>query len=222
MAQTTPILLIEDNPLLRDGIASVLRRQPDLAIVAMAEGVEEALHRARETRPRVILTDATLGDADCRALVSDLRQEVPESRVIVMDLLAVDDDIVAYVRAGAAGFVTKDATPDELVNAIRTVAGGSHVLPPTMTATLFSQITTDVISRNRPDAIVSQRLTQREREVIGLIGEGLSNKEIAVRLHIATHTVKSHVHNVLEKLALHSRLQVAAYAHETGEAPDAM
>jgi len=139
-----------------------------------------------------------------------------------MDLLAVDDDIVAYVRAGAAGFVTKDATPDELVNAIRTVAGGSHVLPPTMTATLFSQITTDVISRNRPDAIVSQRLTQREREVIGLIGEGLSNKEIAVRLHIATHTVKSHVHNVLEKLALHSRLQVAAYAHETGEAPDAM
>jgi DNA-binding NarL/FixJ family response regulator len=94
------------------------------------------------------------------------------------------------------------------------VADGAHVLPPAMTSSLFSQIAKDAIARGRDGAMESVRMTSRERQVIDLIGEGLSNKEIAARLNIATHTVKSHVRNVMEKLALHTRLQIAAFAHK--------
>jgi DNA-binding NarL/FixJ family response regulator len=108
----------------------------------------------------------------------------------------------------------KDATLDELVSAIRSVAKGGHVLPPQMTGTLFSQIARDAVAKGRPEALEAVRMTPREREVINLIAEALSNKEIAARLNLATHTVKSHVRNVMEKLTLHTRLQIAAYAHK--------
>jgi DNA-binding NarL/FixJ family response regulator len=106
----------------------------------------------------------------------------------------------------------KDATFDDLIRTIRVVAGGEHMLPPELTSTLFSQIAREALARDRAEVIADVRMTPREREVIGLIGEGLSNKEIATRLNIAAHTVKSHVRNVMEKLALHTRLQIAAYS----------
>jgi DNA-binding NarL/FixJ family response regulator len=145
-----------------------------------------------------------------------VKKELPASKVIVMDLLPVHEDIVEFVNAGVSGFIMKDATLDDLVNTIRSVAKGAHVLPPQMTGTLFSQIARDAVARGRPEALDSVRMTPREREVINLIAEGLSNKEIAGRLNLATHTVKSHVRNVMEKLTLHTRLQIAAYAHNDG------
>jgi DNA-binding NarL/FixJ family response regulator len=114
-----------------------------------------------------------------------------------------------------SGFVLKDATFDEFVSTIRAVAGGAKVLPSRMTDSLFSQIAKTADTRSVRDT-EDVRMTRREREVIELIGEGLSNKEIAQRLNIATHTVKSHVRNVMEKLALHTRLQIAAFAHREG------
>ena len=120
------------------------------------------------------------------------------------------------MNAGVSGFILKDATFEDLVRTIRSVAQGEHVLPPQMTSTLFSQIAREAVVRGRADAMESVRMTSREREVVDLIGEGLSNKEIAARLIIATHTVKSHVRNVMEKLTLHTRLQIAAFAHKGG------
>jgi DNA-binding NarL/FixJ family response regulator len=117
------------------------------------------------------------------------------------------------VNAGVSGFVLKDATFDEFVETIRAVAGGQKVLPPRMTESLFSQIAKEIEGRGIKEPLEDARMTRREREVVGLIGEGMSNKEIAKRLNIATHTVKSHVRNVMEKLALHTRLQIAAYVH---------
>ena len=134
-----------------------------------------------------------------------------------MDLLPVREDIVEFVNVGVSGFIMKDATLDDLANTIRSVAQGAHVLPPQMTSTLFSQIVKDAIIRGRQDTLEAVRMTSREREVIDLIAEGLSNKEIATRLTIATDTVKSHVRNVMEKLMLHTRLQIAAYAHREGK-----
>jgi len=128
----------------------------------------------------------------------------------------VHEDIVEFVNAGVSGFILKDATIEELISTIRSVADGAHVLPPAMTSTLFSQIAKDALVRGRAVAMESVRMTSREREVIELIGEGLANKEIAARLNIATYTVKSHVRNVMEKLALHTRLQIAAFAHREG------
>ena len=133
--------------------------------------------------------------------------------MIVMDLLPVQADIVAFVREGASGFILKDATFDDFLETIRSVAAGAKVLPPSLTGSLFSQIVEQVVDQGKTDLIGAVRMTKREREVVDLIAEGLSNKEIAQRLNIATYTVKSHVHNILEKLALHTRLQVASYAH---------
>jgi DNA-binding NarL/FixJ family response regulator len=137
-----------------------------------------------------------------------------DSRVIVMDLLPMHEEIAQFVNAGVAGFILKDATFDDFVATIRSVADGARVLPPPMTGTLFSQIAKAAVQRGGATAMEAVRMTQREREVIGLIAAGMSNKEIAQRLNIATHTVKSHVRNIMDKLALHTRLQIAAYAHD--------
>jgi DNA-binding NarL/FixJ family response regulator len=136
-----------------------------------------------------------------------------DSRVIVMDLLPVHEEIAEFVNVGVAGFILKDATFEDFIATIRSVAEGARVLPPRMTGTLFSQIARVAVKRGQDSALEAVRMTQREREVIALIAVGMSNKEIATRLSIATDTVKSHVRNIMEKLALHTRLQIAAYAH---------
>jgi DNA-binding NarL/FixJ family response regulator len=133
-----------------------------------------------------------------------------------MDLIPMNEDIVQFVNAGVSGFVLKDATFDEFVATIRSVAAGGKVLPPRMAESLFSQIASAAATHGREHVLEDVRMTKREREVIELIGEGLSNKEIAQRLNIAAHTVKSHVRNVMEKLTLHTRLQIAAYARRDG------
>jgi len=208
------VALIEDNRLVRDGIAALLNQLPDLKVVAGGSNADTSL--LRQVNPHVVLLDLGLRNGDSLRVAEQVKKEFPESKVILMDLLPVHEDIVEFVHAGVSGFIMKDATLEDLVNTIRSVAEGAHVLPPQMTGTLFSQIARDAVARGRPEALDSVRMTPREREVINLIGEGLSNKEIAARLHIATHTVKSHVRNVMEKLMLHTRLQIAAYAHKEG------
>ena len=206
------ILVIEDNRLLRDGLTALLDAQADFEVVAAAEGAN-ALLRLRETGPNVVLVDAGLGHQDSHRIVQSMKEAVPEARVIVMGLLPAVNDVIHFVKAGANGFIAKDATVDEIVRTIRSVAEGTDVVPPSLTGTLLSHIAEQGNSHRTPRAVAAVRMTKREREITDLIAEGLSNKEIAQRLNIATYTVKSHVHNILEKLALHSRLQIAAHAH---------
>ena len=205
------VALIEDNRLVREGMTAMLHQTPDFTVVAAGSSGDPAL--LREAKPQVILLDVGLWDDDSLRLAETVKKEYPGSRVIIMDLLPVHEDIVEFVNAGVSGFILKDATFEDLVSTIRSVADGAHVLPPEMTSSLFSQIAKEAIVRGKAAALECVRMTAREREVIDLIGEGLSNKEIAARLTIATHTVKSHVRNVMEKLALHTRLQIAAFAH---------
>jgi len=205
------VVLIEDNRLVREGMTAMLNQTNDFRVVAAGPSGDPAL--LRDTQPQVILLDVGLWDDDSLRVAETVRKESPDSKVIIMDLLPIHEDIVEFVNAGVSGFILKDATFDDLVSTIRSVADGAHVLPPAMTSTLFSQIAREAVEKGRAAAIEAVRMTARELEVIELIGEGLSNKEIAGRLNIATHTVKSHVRNVMEKLALHTRLQIAAYAH---------
>jgi DNA-binding NarL/FixJ family response regulator len=209
------VALIEDNRLVREGIAALLNQLPDIKVVAGASGADIAL--LQKTKPNVVLLDLGLGHGDSIRVAEDVKRQLPEANIILMDLLPVHEDIVEFVNVGVSGFIMKDATLDDLVTTIRSVAQGVHVLPPQMTSTLFSQIAKDAIVRGRTEALEAVRLTPREREVIDLIAEGLSNKEIATRLDVATDTVKSHVRNVMEKLMLHTRLQIAAYAHREGK-----
>jgi DNA-binding NarL/FixJ family response regulator len=207
--ETITVAIIEDNRLVREALAAMLERVPDMRVVASA--VADAQFLAGN-KPHVLLLDVGLYDSDSLSVAASLANEAPDVKIIVMDLMPVHEEIVEFVNAGVAGFVLKDATFDEFVATIRSVANGQKVLPPRMTESLFSQIAKE--SGARGDRVLEDvRMTRREREVIELIGEGLSNKEIAHRLNIATHTVKSHVRNVMEKLALHTRLQIAAYAH---------
>jgi DNA-binding NarL/FixJ family response regulator len=205
------VAVIEDNRLVREGISALLNQLPDLKVVAERSGGDTSL--LRDANPQVFLLDLGLRNGDSLRVAEKVKKEFPESKVIVMDLLPVHEDIAEFVQAGVSGFIMKDATLDDLVYTIRSVADGAHVLPPQMTGTLFSQIARDAVIRGRPGVLDSVRMTPRERDVIILIAEGLSNKEIATRLHIATHTVKSHVRNIMEKLTLHTRLQIAAYSH---------
>ncbi len=204
------VAIIDDNRLVREALASLLGRLPDFKVVAAATASPAFL---AEATPHVVLLDVGLGDEDSLKVASAIREAAPATRVVVMDLIPVNGEIIEFVNAGVCGFVLKDATFEEFVATIRAVAAGEKVLPPRLTESLFSQIAEEVDHRGRAHVLEDVRMTRREREVIELIGEGLSNKEIAQRLNIATHTVKSHVRNVMEKLALHTRLQIAAYSH---------
>ena len=210
-AAVITVAIIEDNRLVREGMTDMLNELPDVRVVLAATSLET--DQLKETNARVVLLDVGLQDRNSLRLAEAVQKEMADSRVIVMDLLPVHEEIAEFVNAGVAGFILKDATFDDFVGTIRSVADGVRVLPPRMTGTLFSQIARAAVSRGATEALEAVRMTQREREVIALIARGMSNKEIAQSLNIATDTVKSHVRNIMDKLALRTRLQIAAYAH---------
>ncbi len=210
------LVLIDDNRLLREGIVAMVHTQTGFKVLAASADATEALQKVREAKPDIVLIDFGLEDHDSLSLTATMHAEVPEAKVIVMGLQPLQEDVANYVRAGASGFVMKDASFEVFFKTIRAVAEGAQVLPTQLTSSLFSQIVRNAGAKDKARVVAAVRLTSRERQVIDLLGEGLSNKEISNRLHIAVHTVKSHVHNVLEKLALHSRLEVAAFSHASG------
>jgi DNA-binding NarL/FixJ family response regulator len=205
------VAIIEDNRLVREGMTDMLDALDDLQVVFAHPTLEMASFRC--ARPDVLLLDVGLQDGNSLRFAESVREEMPEVRVIVMDLLPTHEDIADFVNAGVEGFILKDASLDDFVETIRAIARGERILPSRMTGSLFSQIAHAAVSRGVETTLEAVRMTQREREVIALIASGLSNKEIAMRLGIATDTVKSHVRNVRDKLALRSRLQIAAYVH---------
>jgi DNA-binding NarL/FixJ family response regulator len=209
------VAVVDDNRLVREALAAMLDQLPDMH--AVATGIADPAF-LDATKPDVLLLDVGLRDEDSLRVAVAIASHAPGAKIVVMDLVPVNEDIVEYVNAGVSGFVLKDATFDEFVATIRSVADGGKVLPPPMTQSLFSQIAMAAHARGREHVLEDVRMTRREREVIDLIGEGMSNKEIAQRLNIAAHTVKSHVRNVMEKLALHTRLQIAAYSRRDGGA----
>jgi DNA-binding NarL/FixJ family response regulator len=212
------ILLIEDNRLFRMGLSSLLRKQNGLRLLTSSEKPEHVLQTGRVQHPDVILLDLGLGGRDSLQVVRDMRATFPETALIMMGLIPLKSEILGLVKEGVSGFVLKDASISDFVGSIRAVAAGQKVFPPALTESLLSQIVEDATRKGTVDP-ADVKLTMREREIVDLIADGLSNKEIGNRLSIATDTVKSHVHNILEKLALRSRVEVAARAR--GRAPAA-
>ena len=208
------ILLIEDNRILREGIAAMLNKQRDITVAAASDGRGNALTKARAAKPHVVLMDLGLDSQNSLDVVVSLKKEFPSFKIIGMGLAPTQSDILEFVQAGANGFILKNAAMEDVIKTIRTVAGGETVLPTVMTGSLFSQVTEHALLRGRKDLKRDIRMTGREKEIIALIVEGMSNKQIAEKLNIATFTVKSHVHNILDKLALQSRLQIAAHSRD--------
>jgi len=208
------VLLIEDNRFLREGIADILQTHGGFAIDARADGDDSTGQLDGMRTPDVVLLDLGLEKENSLKLMAILRERFPKARVVAMDILPEQEDIVQFVKAGGCGFILKNAPVEDYVKTIQAVAGGATILPAVLTKSLFTQIVESVLKNGNSIPDHAFQLTKREREVVDLISEGLSNKEIAQRLHIATFTVKSHVHNVLEKLELNTRLQIAAFVRD--------
>jgi DNA-binding NarL/FixJ family response regulator len=216
MQELISLVLMNDNRLLREGLTLLIREQPGFTVLTTSADLDEALQKVRDATPDVVLLDFSLENHDALRVTATVSKAVPATRFVVMGLLPQQEDVADFVTAGASGFIMKDATFDVFLDTIRAVSRGEQILPPQLTGSLFSQINRIAIRRGKPRELESVGLTQRERQVVELISEGLSNKQIAARMHIAIHTVKSHVHHVLEKLSLHTRLEVAALTRAQG------
>lgn len=208
------IILIEDNRLLREGITALLKKQTDMSVVTTVGNGENILLLIGKLKPSIILLDLGLRSQNSLRIVKLVKSNFPSTKIIVMDLIPLQEDVFEFVRAGVSGFMLKDISVAEFLKTIRSVFDGEQVLPPHLTGSLFSQIINHAIS-GLPNTVIndSVQMTKRERQVIELIANGDTNKEIAHKLHLSTYTVKSHVHNILEKLALNTRVQIAKHAH---------
>jgi DNA-binding NarL/FixJ family response regulator len=211
------IVVVEDNRLLRDGITSIIANNNDMKVAGSFGDPAKAMQNINSIPPDIVLLDLGLKNQSSLNFLKIVKKHSEGVKVIVMDLVPSEEDVLEFVQAGVSGFILKDATIDEFVTTIRTVVGGAKVLPNNLTDSLFSQIVYNAINETNHKKITEAvRMTSRERQVIDLVSDGLSNKEIANKLHLSPYTVKSHVHNILEKLTLHSRVQIANYAHISG------
>jgi DNA-binding NarL/FixJ family response regulator len=206
------LLLIEDNRLLRDGIMSILKPHKDILVLAASGDGTSTLLKIQQLKPNVVLLDLGLRTQNSLHVVEIVKKDFPKAKIVVMDLAPVQADILQYVKAGANGFILKDASLNDFLVTIRSVADGSTVLPPLLVNSLFSQIVEHAIKEGDITLKEAVQMTKREREVISLLSEGMSNREIGHNIKISTYTVKSHIHNIMEKLALHTRLELANYS----------
>lgn len=206
------LLLIEDNRLLRDGIMSILKPHKDILVLAASGDGTSTLLKIQQLKPNVVLLDLGLRTQNSLHVVEIVKKDFPKAKIVVMDLAPVQADILQYVKAGANGFILKDASLNDFLVTIRAVAEGSTVLPPLLVNSLFSQIVEHAIKEGDITLKEAVQMTKREREVISLLSEGMSNREIGHNIKISTYTVKSHIHNIMEKLALHTRLELANYS----------
>ncbi len=200
----------------------MLKKEPDINVIAAFGDSDFALDKISELKPDIVLLDLGLPNQNTFELVNTLKNEFDDVKVIVMDLVPIQEDIRRFVEAGVSGFILKDATIADFTRTIRSVSEGKKVLPPTMADSLFSQIVDYGVKELGPSKLSqSVKMTKREREIVELIAVGLANKEIANKLNISIYTVKSHVHNILEKMTLNTRVQIAIHARSSdGTSPD--
>lgn len=213
------ILLVDDAPLLRMGFRMVLEAQPDMAVVGEAGDGAKAVALAAELRPDVVLMDVRMPGMDGIEATARITAGGSPSRVLILTTFDLDEYAFAALRAGAAGFLLKNARPAELIAGIHTVAAGDGVVAPRITRQLIEAYVRQGAAaggHGQQADVRLERLTEREREVLVEIARGRSNAEIAETLHLSEATVKTHVSRILPKLELRDRVQAVVFAYEVG------
>lgn len=208
------VLIADDQALVRSGFRLIVETRPDLEVVGEAESGEEAVRRARELEPDVILMDIRMPGLDGIEATKQIVASGSPARVLVLTTFDLDEYVYAAIRAGASGFLLKDVRPVDLVDAIRLVANGNALLGPTVTRRLLERFADTGHADASSAAIAS--LTEREKEILRLLAGGLSNAELAQQLVLSETTVKTHVSNVLRKLGVRDRVQAVVVAYDAG------
>jgi len=211
------VLLADDDELTRTGLRLIIESDPDLTVVGEAADGQEAIHLARALRPDVVLMDIRMPAVDGLEATRRIIEGTEEGpRVLILTTFELDEYVFGALRAGASGFLLKRSSPEVLIEGIKVVAAGDGLLAPSVTRRLIQEFARQPSSPALPAATSLGTLTHREREVLTLIGAGLSNGEMAARLYISEATVKTHVKRILMKLGLRDRIQAVVLAYEAG------
>jgi DNA-binding NarL/FixJ family response regulator len=211
----TRVLIADDDDLMRAGLAELLSSDPSIEIVGEAATGREAVERTGRLAPQVVLMDVRMPDLDGIAATRELARIAPATKVLILTTFEQDDYVFGALRAGASGFLLKRTRPEALIAAVHTIAAGDSLLSPSVTRRVIER----VAQQPAPDLSDEARLdelTPREREILGLVARGLSNREIATALVVEESTIRTHVKRILMKLRLRDRIQIVIFAYETG------
>ncbi|MFH8443047.1 response regulator [Streptomyces sp. NPDC018026] len=209
-ADPVRVFLLDDHEVVRRGVRDLLDDEPDITVVGEAGTVEQALVRVPALRPRVAVLDVRLPDGDGVSVCRELRSRMPELACLMLTSFDDEEALLDSIMAGAAGYVLKQIQGSDLVTAVRTVAAGQSLLDPSAATRLMARLRGEQAREEAPDALPG--LTDREREILALIGEGLTNRQIGQRLYLAEKTVKNHISRLLAKLGVERRIQAAVIA----------
>jgi DNA-binding NarL/FixJ family response regulator len=212
----TSILIADDQALVRVGLHKILEAEPDLTVVGEAADGEDAVNLTRRLRPDVVLMDIRMPVLDGIEATRRITAARPATRVVILTTFGLDEYVYESLRAGASGFLLKDAPPEEIAAAVHIVARGEALLAPAVTRTVIEEFARTRRAEPAPLPAAVEELTSREREVLDLLARGLSNPEICGRLVISEATAKTHVARILQKLGLRDRVQAVIYAYENG------
>jgi DNA-binding NarL/FixJ family response regulator len=210
--EAVKVLIVDDHALFRRGLQMVLEGEPDIDVVGEASDGHEALTKAEETTPDVVLMDVRMPKRSGIEATRLIKDTLPSTRILMLTISDEEADLYDAIKAGASGYLLKEISIEEVANAVRSVHAGQSLISPSMASKLLTEFAAMVKRRDERNQVPGPRLTDRELEVLKLVAKGMNNRDIGSELFISENTVKNHVRNILEKLHLHSRMEAVVYA----------